>query len=671
MYTYLYGTVLPYTGDAETVVEYDDYYGMVTLVGGNVTYAGYQAALLADNYDLVGEDEEEGMFAVEKAVSTTEGTRFVYVYAEFDEEEGFYAEAYDPYYYSYPADAIAAFFEDYEATPFEIPEIDADYYSFQEDSLNGLYVLFGAADYVNASLYAFGCSEADYTAYMGVLETAGWEAEEKEYDGFSYFACTLSTSAGVASIEVSYYEEYEAVAITIYAYMGTPDITPDTTYTEWPASIVATMLGSDVTDTLPAYTGANKGFQILDDAYGTAVLVLVDNGSETAGVAAYETILLAAGYTQTGVDSYGDKIFASPNNQIEVNPYFGTTGSFTIAFKEIAQLQPWPASDVAAAVTAKFGSSITDVVPGIDGEDFYLYKESADKLQIQVTFTSGLDAALTQYAANVLAAGWTDAGKNTSGNTNYNSPNGQLYLCPWKYTSNGYSLLVIDVYAGTFTPAAAGWPTAALTEALGAEFANQIPVYDESRVYGFEEGSYADYIIYTNSDNATADAEAYRAILLAANYTEAGKDTYGDMHYTSPNGRVDLNPTDGYQGGIFVIEININPLTYTSWPTEAVAALAADNGVTNDVIPACDGGTKYEINENYTYSDAAIIVTCEDPTALNTAYCAVLAEAGWSYNGKVSGQETYTSPNGEITASMWVRSYSGCVNIELTFNTLD
>ena len=64
----------------------------------------------------------------------------------------------------------------------------------------------------------------------------------------------------------------------------------------------------------------------------------------------------------------------------------------------------------------------------------------------------------------------------------------------------------------------------------------------------------------------------------------------------------------------------------------------------------------------------AVVVYCDSPADVNTAYCSALATAGWSYDGKVSGQETYTSPNGEITVSMWVRSYSGALNIEVTFN---
>ena len=52
----------------------------------------------------------------------------------------------------------------------------------------------------------------------------------------------------------------------------------------------------------------------------------------------------------------------------------------------------------------------------------------------------------------------------------------------------------------------------------------------------------------------------YQADLLAANYTEAGEDKYGDMHYTSPNSEIDVvawrGSDIGYSGYIFVdIEI--------------------------------------------------------------------------------------------------------------------
>ena len=669
MSAHLYGTVLPYTGDENTVVEYDEEYDMVTLTGGDVDLLDYETALLAQSYDVVGEAEDGSAFAVEKAVSTTSGDRFVYVYAEFDEEDGFYAEAYDPYVYSFPSDALAAFFDDYEATPFDVPAIDgADYYQFYEDDYNFLYLMFEMEDSINATLAGFGCTADDFTAYLGSLTAAGWEYEAQEYNGSTYYECELETDAGVAHMDAMYSSDLEAIGLTIYAYMTAADINPDTTYETWPASIVAQLLGSEVTDVLPPYAGDNNGFQILNDSYGTAVLVLVEDGTETAARDAYKETLKAANFTENGVDGYGDQIFLSPNEQFEVTPYFGTTGSMTIAFEAVKQAAAWPTDSVASAVGA-LATGITDVVPASEGaEEYYLYTADPTKVQIQCTYSTGLDAALTAYKATLATAGWTSAGNSASGSPYYNSPNEQLNVNPWKYTSNGYSLLVIDVFPGKFVPASAGWPSAKIAEFIGSEeLANQIPAYDQSRVYEVEESNYADFIIYTASDDKAADVAAYTEILKAAGFTDNGKDSYGDQHYLSPNGRVDLNPTDGYNG-IFVIEVNVVPVTYTSWPTAEVNALTAANGAENDTILPRDGGTKYEIIEDYDYSDMAVVVYCDSPADVNTAYCSALATAGWSYDGKVSGQETYTSPNGEITVSMWVRSYSGALNIEVTFN---
>lgn len=670
MSAHLYGTVLPYTGDENTVVEYDEEYDMVTLTGGDVDLLDYETALLAQSYDVVGEADDGSAFAVEKAVSTSSGDRFVYVYVEFDEEDGFYAEAYDPYIYSFPSDALAAFFDDYEATPFDVPAIDgADYYQFYEDDYNFLYLMFEMEDYINATLAGFGCTANDFTAYLGTLTAAGWEYEAQEYEGSTYYECELETDAGVAHMDAMYSSEFEAIGLTIYAYMTAADIDPDTTYETWPASIVAQLLGSEVTDVLPPYAGDNNGFQILNDSYGTAVLVLVEDGTETAARDAYKETLKAAGFSENGVDGFGDQIFLSPNEQFEVTPYFGTTGSMTIAFEAVKPAVAWPTESVASAVGA-LATGITDVVPASEGaEDYYLYTADPTKVQIQCTYSTGLDAALAAYKATLATAGWTSAGESASGSPYYNSPNEQLNVNPWKYTSDGYSLLIIDVYPGKFVPTSAGWPSAKIAEFIGSEeLANQIPAYDQSRVYEVEESEYADFIIFTASTDKAADVAAYTEILKAAGFTENGKDRYGDQHYLSPNGRVDLNPTDGYSSDIFVIEVNVQPLTYTSWPTAEVNALTAANGAENDTILPCDGGTKYEIIENYDYSDMAVVVYCDSPANVNTAYCSALATAGWSYDGKVSGQETYTSPNGEITVSMWVRSYSGALNIEVTFN---
>ena len=436
MSAHLYGTVLPYTGDADTVVAYDEDYDMVTLIGGNVTLTNYESLLIADNYELVGEDEETGAFAAEKAVSTADGDRFVYVYAEYDYETGdFSAQAFDPYYYSFPSEAIEEFFDNWEATPFSIPTIDVEnaHFAFQEDEFNIWYYILDMEDSVNASLIAYNCNQSDFAAYYSKLETACWDIESKTSEGETYYACLLNIeNVGVARMELYYSADYNAIALTIYAYMSAPDIIPGTTYTSWPATQIAIMLGGDIEDTVPAYTGANNGFQLLDDYYGMAVVVLVEEGTESAGASAYLKTLTDADYVLNGTTKIGDDRYVSPNEEIYVSVFpAATPGTITIYFEAAEEDDSvWPTTKLANAL----GENVTDVVPALDGADYYGLYVDDEKIQIEVDFgdESVISSELSKYQSALLTAGYTEAGADKYGDMHYASPNNQLDLCAWK-----------------------------------------------------------------------------------------------------------------------------------------------------------------------------------------------------------------------------------------------
>ena len=548
MREHLYGVVLPYVGSEDTVVEYDADYDMVTLTGGDVDIIDFEEALLKDGFDLVGEQEDEYgfYFAVEKAVNTEQGRRFVYVYAEDDEEEGFSAQAFDPYYYAYPADAIAAFFEDWEATPYAIPEITADYYSFEEDSGNWLYVLFDMNEYVNATLIGFGCSETYFNSYLDELETAGWDVEESEYEGEVYYACQLETDAGVASVDVMYSADFEAIGVTMYAYMSAADIDSGTFYETWPAAAVAQLLGNSVTDTLPEYTGENNGFKILNDMFGTAVQVLVADGTETAGVTAYLEILDDAHYYENGVDEYYDTVYTSPNGQIDVTVYFATTGSFTITFKKSGSSSSeavWPAEEIAYYL----GSSVTDAIPAFEGANEYaVYPDDEDgSVQVKAYFDTldEAEAAQEQYVGLLKTALYTEAGEDIYGDMYYNSPNKQVNICPWVSTSYGEYKLIVDIFLGEFVAPETSWPTAKVNAALeNAGFSDELPAFNDGYFYEVED--YGDsFFVSILVDDPEDAIDAYSEILEVAEFELVGTDSYdGSPYYESPNGEYTVNP---------------------------------------------------------------------------------------------------------------------------------
>ena len=76
--------------------------------------------------------------------------------------------------------------------------------------------------------------------------------------------------------------------------------------------------------------------------------------------------------------------------------------------------------------------------------------------------------------------------------------------------------------------------------------------------YQYEGGQL--FVIFEEDLEADAVIAQYGTELLAANWTENGADSYGDMHYKSPNGELDICPWS-YYGIAVVVDIkNIKPL---------------------------------------------------------------------------------------------------------------
>lgn len=560
MSAHLYGEVLPYTGSSESVVDYDAEYDMITITGGDVDIDEYQTALLASAYELVGEDE--GVYAVEKPVSTSAGTRFVYVYVEDDEDDGFSLQAFDPYYYSWPTEAIAAFFEDYEATSFDVPTIDAEgaYFAFQEDPYNIWYLVLEMEDYVSANLVAYECSQSDFTTYYNKLDAAGWELEEQTSEGETYYVCTLNIeNVGVARMELYYSASYEAISLTIYAYMSAPDIVPGTTYTSWPAIQIATMLGSSVNDTVPEYTGTNNGFQLLDDYYGMAVVVLVDKGTEEAGAAAYVAALPTAGYVLDGKTAIGDDRYVSPNEEIYVSVFpAATPGTITIYFEAAEPEQgsaAWPTSKVASAVS-NLDSTITDVVPALEGADSYNVFEETDSVQVQAVYSSSsaAQAAKASYDTTLKTANFTEGGKDKYGDMNYNSPNEQFYINLWYSSTSGYKV-IIDIYAGKFEPAEAitEWPADEIAAFMTNNgYTDVLPAFPEFNNVLVEDDGYELYIIL-DVDNPDDGVDEYADILEEAGFIfDSYDDSDGSPYYWSPNEQYLVNPYVSMGGNLVI-----------------------------------------------------------------------------------------------------------------------
>lgn len=364
-------------------------------------------------------------------------------------------------------------------------------------------------------------------AYKAILLAANWTEQEAGVYKFISPAQDILVSLSWNS---SYGLEISLEAYTVPAAV-------------WPADDIAALLGNEITDTVPAFTGENSGFTVLDDEYGTAVMVNVTSGTEEAAITAYQAVLTGAGYTELVADSSGDMQYVSPNNQILVCAYMGTSGSITILFAPAPYLA-WPAVDVATLLGAA-----TDVLPAANGAIYYEIAEGTTYFSIYAYFAAATDAqtALTTYQAALLTAKFTEAGEDSSGDMHYTSENSQFEVCP--YVSGARLIIYVEL------PKPTEWPAAGIAAFLAEQgFTDPIPAATGGLSYDYylSWGDPQIAVEYADADAAAAACTAYQAALVTAGFVEDG-DYYGDPKYDSPNQQFEICPW--VSGAYLVIDI--------------------------------------------------------------------------------------------------------------------
>ena len=378
-----------------------------------------------------------------------------------------------------------------------------------------------------------GGDESLKDAYAAILKEAGWTETE---DG-SYIFISPNQDIQITLVYTSSY----GLEIRVAGYIPPA--------AQWPAESVAALLPAGHQDSLPAYEGANS-YQIYNDNYGKGVTCFVGEGNEDAAMTAYAELLLAAKFTYDSAS----KLYTSEHAEFRVELWKGTDGAFNIELTDVAY---WPTADVAAGIAGLTSENpITATVPALQGANKYAVYSSETKVQVQAYYSTSaeLSAAKTEYVSLLLEAGFTNAGQDEYGDTYYNSADNQISVCPWISSSSGK--LIIDIFAGPFVAPEGGWPTADIASALAtidSSISDSVPEYaDNSLVWGLD--AYSDgielYAVLSSSSAASSAVTSYGATLLAAGYSEAGTDSYGDMHYTSPNGQLDVS---AYASGAYLI----------------------------------------------------------------------------------------------------------------------
>ena len=733
MSTHLHGEVLPYTGNEQSVVSYDEEEDSVVITGGDATggkLGKYQDALNAAGYVRNGINP-----IFEKAVNTNEGKRYVRVITIEDNGQ-FEIRAYDPYYYTFPtsfaemlangafysndvppayvgadyyetstsnlaifcytesttaeADYTAAltaanwavgseqykehkyavspdgkyavyykynvqygsldiyfgalyywntkvvedFFKKYDGYVVNIPALNVTNgeYIFKESDLNEQAYAYGAYEAIHAFMYIYGANQDALTGYAATLQANDWVVEN---NNDLYYAELTIADKGVARLEFEYSEKHGAIIVTIYYKLNPIPLK------NWPSGDIEALLGDYTIGSVPAYTGANKGFVVLNDMFGTAVMVKVERGTEEAAVAAYKTDLANAGYTDFDETS---KTYTNPNSEIAIEVYSAEKGSITIAFAKTGKTKVFPSS----LISSYFLGS--DTVPALAGANEYQYKIVGEE-DIQITCVYGAaDAASSaqgQYMTLLQNAQYTfdsSTQKMVSKNSQF-----QIYF----FVKDGS--LVINIHGTPKSAFVSLWPVAKIAQLFASQgYTDELPSYDEIcddiTADTNYDGSIFVLIEVDNKDQVKGD---YMDLLDKANfkYDYASSDQYDDV-FKSPNNQYTVAvSTNRFGVSLTIKKIDNGGQGESTFP---MAQIIADVPVADGVLPALEADNATFAYDFY-FGEAFVTVTfptAAEASAASTAYASLLEQSGFTFQKLWGYLDAYLSNDGKVVVEL-------------------
>ena len=374
--------------------------------------------------------------------------------------------------------------------------------------------------------------------------------------------------------------------------------------------------------------------------------------------------------------SYGDATIADPNSlaRIEVENWLGfSSDDVEVTFYAA---NPYPAEEIAADLTAL---GITDALPAYTGDawDF-----SWSDMALLAYVGDGNEAdGVAAYEADLLTANFTKVNTDSYGRSTYQSPNAQFTVMPWDGSLSWFYGGYVIVQLKSLMPAP--FPSAQINADLAAAGSTDtLPAYTGNSVFDYEwsgEDNEFKLAMVVNEGDEADVLDEYIADLLGANYTEAGADSYGDMHYASPNDDLDVCPWNGADygyDGYVIVDIIYNapvvPPTYLdAFPVAECNAFLAqyDLGFTiTEEMAAQLPGEQFEvISEAYGgYHYFLVKIQGDYAAQYDAIFNPVLLAAGYELHTGSNGVEYYANDvdhqamfryDSATEGETWVRFY--------------
>ena len=502
---------------------------------------------------------------------------------------------------------IEDFYNKYNGYVVNIPALNVANaeYIFKESEVNEQAYSLGVYEAIHAFMYVYGATEQNLVSYADSLKTSGWEVEKNVN---IYHAFLTIADKGIARLEFEYSAKYNAAIFTIYYKLDPIPLV------NWPTDDIKTLLGDYTIGTVPAFTGDNKGFIVLNDMFGTAVMVKVERGTEEAAIKSYKTDLANAGYTDYDEDS---TTYTNPNSEIAIKVYSAEKGSITIDFAKTGKTKVFPSSIISSYFLG------SDTVPALSGANEYEYK-IVDEENVQITCVYGnADAASTaqnQYMALLQEAEYTfdsTTQKMASKNDDF-----QIHF----FIKDGS--FVINVNGTPITEFVSLWPFFSISMLFGDKgYTDRLPSYDEV-CKDITAGTNYDGSLYVliETDNKNQVKRDYMKLLLTAGFIYVSSTDYDDV-FKSPNNQYTVAVSTNSLGvslTIKKIENGGGQHTGGEFPTAEIYSYfpTAEN-----VLPILEGeNITFEGEYDDYYKSYSVHITFESAELATTAYDAYIAQ---------------------------------------------
>ena len=581
-----------------------DYYqldseGVLLAYSENNLEDTYKRALEATNNFVVSAERDLGGYYVAHPIDGSYQIRFKYD----SDQKMMMIEVSE--YQGWNSSRITKFYEKYNQAPLSFPSLDIDgaSYKFEEGSYNELLAGQGLYSNVSATytISKTGLTNAPLKEYASKLREAGYAvsgvaADEDGTINDYYFQKALKDGVFYAS-QISYVASPIGGGkpqIAMY-FFATGQEMPDL-LVNWPSDKIATFLGDDVKDVVPAYTGLQCGFGFESNKYAV-VSINVDEISSKTIKEDYAALLLKNEFT------LNNGKYISKNNQISIqlaDPQgYGTYDIFQIRIDKIDNTPvntPWPSADVADAIENNLKMynldtleviPITDTIPALDvssASECYVNNNLSNKFEIVV---GGLANSVNSFKATLKAAGWSEDpfyGFDTTINQ-YGaliSPNKQMVIY-FDTVGNDLSIYVATYWNQYY----ATWPTAEMNPVIAAWGVTKdiIPTFDSAS--------------YVQWENPESTKKINIMVMVGRDLYQLFIDTYKDA-LTKAGYSYDEN-RGGYvtENAELLIKVGINQLT--TLPEVNVEYIGAD-------IPAPVQIFKLVgLNDNWNYDESELV----------------------------------------------------------------